>query len=310
MDNPISMPYAVSWPGFLDASLRPQDEVKPPPAPEEPAAASLVLEAAACLKARLPFLSRTAMVLGSGFGPAAERLDYRTEVPYADIPGFAPAAVAGHAGVLMAGVWSGLPLLVLSGRAHYYEGHSFQRLAFPARVLKALGVRRLILTAAVGAARRSLKPGSLAVLRDHLNFMGGNPLRGPQPLGTERFVDLSAAYSPRLRRLAERAARRAGVSLRPAVHAAYSGPSYETPAEVRAARLLGADTVGMSIVPEAIAARALGLEVLALVGVANAAAGLSAETLTHAEVLERMDHAASELRRLLDRLLGSLEALP
>lgn len=310
MDNSFSLPYAVPWPGAVKGPCPPPEEPAPPPIPDRSEPAGRVLEAAAALRARLPFLPRTAIVLGSGFGAAAERLEYRSEVPYAEIPGLPPAAVAGHAGLLMAGVWSGLPLLVLSGRAHYYEGHSFQRLAFPTRVLQALGVRRLILTAAVGAARRSFKPGSLAALRDHLNFMGGNPLRGPEPLGEERFVDLTEAYSPRLRRLAARAARRAGVSLKSAVHAAYAGPSYETPAEVRAARLLGADTVGMSIVPEVLAARALGLEVLALVGIANAAAGLCAERLTHAEVLEGMERAASELRRLLDRLLPSLEALP
>ena len=216
-------------------------------------------------------------------------------VPYARIPGFPRPGVAGHAGELAG---SGRVLL-LRGRAHYYEGRSMDEVVRPVRVLARLGVRTLVVTNAAGAVNRAYRPGDLMLIRDHLNLMGAHPLRGGP-----RFVDLTDAYDPALRALA----RRGGSRLREGVYAAMPGPSYETPAEIRMLRTLGADAVGMSTVPETIAAREAGLRVLGISLITNLGAGLSKRPVSHKEVLERAAGARGRMERLLREILAGLQS--
>jgi purine-nucleoside phosphorylase len=253
---------------------------------------SLVRRAASALSRRLPTPPKTALILGSGLGGVdLGRVDRR--IPYARVPGFPRARVGGHDGVLEA---IG-PVLVLRGRAHYYEGRTMDEVTRPVRVLARLGVRTLLLTNAAGSVRRSLRPGDLMVIRDHLNLMGISPLRGGP-----RFVDLSESYDAGLRRLA----RRSGAGLREGVYAAVAGPSYETPAEIRMLRTLGADAVGMSTVPETIAAREAGLRVLGISLITNRGAGLSPRPLSHDEVLRASTRARGRLEDLLRKILAGL----
>ena len=207
-------------------------------------------------------------------------------IPYGQIPYFPRPSVAGHGGHLVAGTLSGAGVLILQGRFHYYEGHDLDAVTFPVRVLQRLGVRTLILTAATGGITPDLRPGDLVCLADHLNLIGLNPLRGPNDdrLGT-RFPDMTEVYSARLRALALEEAERLGVAPTLGVYACLPGPSYETPAEIRMLRTLGADVVGMSTVPEAIVARHAGMDVLAFALVTNAAAGVTGAPITHDEVL-------------------------
>jgi purine-nucleoside phosphorylase len=238
------------------------------------------------------------MVLGSGFNHVLTAMDVTTEIPYARLPGFPPVGVQGHAGRLIIGKLAGVPVLVLSGRAHYYEGHDMARVTFAVRVLAELGVRSLLLTNAAGGINPRFRVGDFMLLTDHINFMGVNPLRGAPVPGRERFVDLTQAYDPKLGRLLHQAAEQAGTKLKSGVYLAASGPSYETPAEIRAFRQMGADAVGMSTVPEAIAARQCGLQVAGLSCITNAAAGLGKGTLSHHDVLEttrRIQRLAGEL---------------
>jgi len=254
--------------------------------------------------ARLKIISRLrpelAVVLGSGFHHALAELRVEAKIPYAKIPGFPQPAVQGHAGELFFGHFGGTPAVVLSGRAHFYEGHPMDRVAFATRALAAFGVRDLLLTNAAGGLNRKFRPGDFMALTDHINFMGTNPLRpsggdASSPDGSatgasqpplNRFVDLTDAYDANLRELLFAAAKAAGVRLRSGVYLAVSGPSYETPAEIRAFATLGADAVGMSTVPEAIVARQCGLRVAAISCITNLAAGIAPKKLSHVEVLE------------------------
>jgi len=236
------------------------------------------------------------MVLGSGMGAVVEAVRSEACFSYEELPGFTPSQVPGHRGELMIGQLGGAPVAVLSGRAHYYEGHDLQTVTFPMRVLSALGARSVLLTNAAGGIRPGLEPGGWVALTDHLNFIGTNPLRGPG--GAERFVDLSEVYSPRLRGFLRQAADQIGLQLQEGVYAAVSGPSYETPAEVRALGRLGADLVGMSTVPEAIVARQCRMEVAGLSCVTNKAAGLGG-SISHDEVLAIGQQVASEGQRLI-----------
>lgn len=241
-------------------------------------------------------LPALAIVLGSGFQSLLGRFEIQREIAYRAI-GFPVPTVSGHAGTLAVVEIDGLECLVCSGRAHYYEGNEMDAVTFPVRVLAACGVRELLLTNAAGGINRRLARGDFMVATDHINFMGANPLRGME--GPQRFVDLSAAHSGRLREELTRAARQAKVRLRTGVYLAVSGPSYETPAEIRAFAKWGADAVGMSTVPEVLMARALGLEVAAVSCITNAAAGLSSENLSHEEVLRAGQESASAAERLL-----------
>lgn len=275
-----------------------------------PADARIALEAAHTadrIRPRLLPGTSLAVVLGSGFAPVADALEDAASIPYGDLPGFPPTGVPGHPGRLVAGRLGGTPVLVLAGRAHAYEGHDPAALGFPIRTVAALGCRSVLLTNAAGGIREDLTPGTLAALCDHLNFLGSNPLRGPG--GPERFVDLTEVYDARLRGLLARAAIGAGLRLPEAVYAAVPGPSYETPAEVRALRLLGADMVGMSTVPEAIVARRCGLRVAAVSCITNRAAGLGGP-ISHGEVLTTGRGVAAMARAFLTAFAALHAALP
>jgi purine-nucleoside phosphorylase len=247
------------------------------------------------------------MVLGSGFNHVLRKLDVDAEIPYAKLPGFPKPGVAGHDGKLVIGHLGGTPVLVLSGRAHFYEGHSMERVTFAVRVLAAFGIQDLLLTNAAGSINRRFRPGDFMVLTDHINWMGVNPLRGEASPGLPRFVDLTRAYDERLNWLLRKAAQACELRLHSGVYLAVSGPSYETPAEIRAFARLGADAVGMSTVPEAIVARQCGLNVAAVSCITNLAAGRSRQSLSHAEVLEtgeKVKHLATLLLKNFAKLYG------
>ena len=247
-----------------------------------------------------------AIILGSGLGGLASRLTETARVPFAEIPGFPSATVAGHAGVLLAGLLAGHPVLALAGRFHMYEGHAAARAAFPTRLLHALGARTLIVSNAAGGIRRSLNPGDLMLIRDHLNFMFQNPLLGPNGAGEPRFPDMSAPYDAHLGELAQEVARANGIALAEGVYCGLLGPTYETPAEVRMLAFMGADAVGMSTVPEVIVARALGMRVLGVSCVTNMACGLTTQPITHAEVIETTARAAAQFERLITGVVERL----
>jgi purine-nucleoside phosphorylase len=265
--------------------------------------------AAYWIRARAPGPWRAGVVLGSGLGALADRVAEPIALPFQEIPHFPQAGVPGHAGRLVLGTLAGVPTAVLQGRVHSYEGHDLARVAFSMRVLQRLGVPTVILTAAAGGIRPDLSPGNLVCVTDHLNLLASSPLRGANDdrLGP-RFPDMSAVYSQRLRDLAASVARELDIPLSEGVYAAVQGPQYETPAEIRMLRTLGADVVGMSTTPEAIAARHGGLEVLALVIVTNHAAGVTAQPLDHAEVLAAGQAMGPRLGRLIEEILARLDS--
>lgn len=277
-----------------------------------------VYEAAQFLRAKLGRLRpHLGIVLGSGLGAAADAVLNPVIVPYENIPHFPKSTVEGHSGRLVAGTLGGAPVVVMQGRVHFYEGYSLQGVTFPMRVMGALGVRAVILTNAAGGIREGYRVGQLVLIADHINMMGWNPLLGPneprfafdQPNCGQRFCDMSEAYSKRLRQLAIQAAELEGKTLEEGIYVAVSGPSFETPAEIRAYRTLGATLVGMSTVPETIVARHMGIEVLGISCVTNLAAGLSPTPLSHAEVFEAGKQVERELADLLERLAMWIAAL-
>ncbi len=242
--------------------------------------------AAARLKKLSPLRPALAIVLGSGFHHALAKLRVGKKIAYAQIPGFPKPTVRGHAGELYFGHFGKTPVMVLSGRAHFYEGHAMERVTFATRTLAAFGITDLLLTNAAGGINKNFRAGDFMVLADHINLMGSNPLRGAAIPGLPRFVDLTEAYDKKLRALLFRAGKISKLRLQRGVYLAVSGPTYETPAEVRAFAKLGADAVGMSTVPEAIVARQCGLRVAGISCITNLAAGIGKENLSHAEVLE------------------------
>jgi purine-nucleoside phosphorylase len=263
--------------------------------------------AAAKLKKIFPLRPRLAVVLGSGFHRVLAGLRVAKKISYAEIPGFPKPTVSGHAGELYFGHLGKTPVLVLSGRAHFYEGHEMERVTFAVRALAAFGVTDLLLTNAAGGINKKFRAGDFMVLTDHINLMGANPLRGPAIAGLPRFVDLTEAYDINLRGLLFKAGKIAKLKLQRGVYLAVSGPSYETPAEIRAFAVLGADAVGMSTVPETIAARQCGLRVAAVSCITNLAAGIGKENLSHAEVLEtaeRVKKSGAALIRNFAELYG------
>jgi len=255
--------------------------------------------AAAHLKKVSRLRPTLAVVLGSGFHQVLAELSLDRKVPFAKIPGFGRPTVVGHAGEVCFGHLGSAAVLVLSGRTHYYEGREPDEITFPIRALAAYGIRAVLLTNAAGGINRRFRAGDFMVVEDHINFMGFNPLRGPDSPGRPRFVDLTATYDPGLRGLLKVAAKMAGLRLRTGVYLAVSGPSYETPAEIRAFARLGADAVGMSTVPEAVVARQCGLRVAAVSCLTNPAAGLGNRTLSHAEVLATAERVKTAGARLL-----------
>lgn len=255
---------------------------------------------AARLQKLCPLRPSLAFVLGSGFQHAVSQMRVAAEISYDKLPGFPPIAVSGHAGRLLLGHLGQTSLLVLSGRAHFYEGHSMEAITRPIRVLAEFGIRDLLLTNAAGGINRRFRSGDFMCLTDHINLMPENPLRGELASCQNRFVDLSHTYDKTLNALLKKAARKTSARLHGGVYLAVAGPSYETPAEIRAFARLGADAVGMSTVPEAIVARQCGLNVAALSCITNLAAGRSRGPLSHAEVLaagERVKQTAMELLR-------------
>jgi len=253
---------------------------------------------------------RVGVVLGSGLGGFADLLEDGVRVPYAEIPGFPVASVAGHRGELVIGRVSGVEVACLSGRVHLYEGHPPPRVVFGVRLIAELGCRSVLLTNAAGGIREDLAPGSLLLVSDHVNLTGANPLVGPPESSLPRFPDMTHAYDVRLRELAREAAHGEGIALSEGVYAGVLGPSYETPAEIRMLRTLGADVVGMSTVHEVIALRHRAVRVGTLSVVTNLAAGLSPKALDHADVQAAADAAHERLSRLMQRWILAVGSEP
>ncbi|HXU88593.1 MAG TPA: purine-nucleoside phosphorylase [Methylomirabilota bacterium] len=264
-------------------------------------------EAAAAIRARCGDVPEVAIVLGSGLGAFADSLDEPVNLPYDALPHWPQSRVVGHAGRLVVGDTAGKRVAALSGRVHVYEGHPMATVVFAVRVMARLGVPSLILTNAAGGINTGFGQGALMVIDDHINMMGGNPLIGDNDdrMGA-RFPDMSEVYSYRLRALADEAAAASGIAVRHGVYVAVHGPSYETPAEIRAFRTLGADAVGMSTVPEAIAARHMGMEVLGISCITNMAAGVLNQTLVHDEVMETARRVRGSFIALLEGVIGRL----
>jgi len=262
-----------------------------------------VKRAADAIRMRLTGVPRVAIVLGSGLGEFANRLQGSITVPYGDLPDWPASRIVGHEGRLVVGGVQGRLIAALSGRCHAYEGYDLKTVAFAVRAMGLLGVKVLILTNAAGGVNTGFSPGVLMVIDDHINLIGGNPLVGANDdrLGS-RFPDMTDIYSRRLRAIADEAGRACGVTLSHGVYAGLLGPSYETPAEIRYLRAIGADAVGMSTVPEAIAARHMGIEVLGISCITNMAAGVLPQPLDHAEVLE----TARRVRDQFIMLLGGI----
>lgn len=262
------------------------------------------------LARRLPWRPEVFLVLGSGLGGLSEAVDDPVPIRFEELPGLPAASVAGHGGRFVAGRLEGKRVLMQAGRFHYYEGHPDGVIVAPMRLAASLGAGVAVLTNAAGGIRRTFRPGDLMLLDDHLNLQWRAPLAGPVREGEERFPDMSSPYDRALGRLAMEHAADLGIVLHRGVYAAVPGPSYETPAEVRALALMGADAVGMSTVPEVIAARASGLRVLAISVITNPAAGIAAGPLSHDEVLEAGRVAAGDLERLVRSVLAHLPAMP
>jgi purine-nucleoside phosphorylase len=246
------------------------------------------------------------IILGSGLGGLASLITDAVRIPFAEIPGFPEATIVGHEGAMIVGKLDGRQVVALSGRFHMYEGHPTALAGFPVRVFRALGAREIFVSNAAGGISPELAVGDLMVISDHLNLMGVNPLAGPIGAGETRFPDMTDAYDPGLRKALKSAAAKLGITLREGVYAGLLGPSYETPAEVRMLRLLGADAVGMSTVPEVIVARALGMRVAGVSCIANVAAGVGAAPLDHAEVLRTTARVGSTFQSLVVEFLSEL----
>ena len=251
---------------------------------------------------------RVGLVLGSGLGALADEFAAPVRVPFAEIPGFAAAGVAGHAGALVTGTLAGVACAALQGRPHLYEGHSAEVVAFPVRVLIALGIRILVVTNAAGGINTRFRPGDLMLIDDHINLLWRNPLTGPVQGGEQRFPDLSRPYDPALQRLTEECALEERVRLVRGVYLAVLGPSYETRAEIGMFRRLGADAVGMSTIPEVLVARAAGVRVLGISLISNPAADLSPTPLAHADVIAAGKAAEADFSRLLRTVMRRLPA--
>ena len=248
------------------------------------------------------------IILGSGLGGLAKKIADAVRISFGDIPGFPEATVVGHEGTVLLGKLGGREVVALNGRLHMYEGHSAALAAFPVRVFHALGTRELFVSNAAGGISSRLSVGDLMIICDHLNLMGANPLVGAMQEGDVRFPDMTDAYDPGFRRVLRNSAEHLGITMREGVYAGLLGPSYETPSEIKMLRMLGADAVGMSTVPEVIVARALRMRVAGVSCITNAAAGLTGEALSHAEVLETTNRVSARFEALVTEFLEKTAA--
>ena len=264
--------------------------------------------AVSVVRERVSLAPQVAIILGSGLGALAGEVRADAVVPYAEIPGFPRSTVEGHAGNLLVGRLEGRAVAVMQGRAHFYEGYSLADVVFPVRVIRALGARVLLVSNAAGGINRLWSSGDLMIIADHINFMGSNPLMGPNdPDLGPRFPDMSQAYDPDLIALAERAALAEGIAIRKGVYAGVHGPSYETPAELRMLRGWGADAVGMSTVPEVIAARHMGMRVLGIAAITDMATGEQIKTVTHEVVMAVAREIEPKFIRVVKRIVGEMK---
>jgi purine-nucleoside phosphorylase len=263
-------------------------------------------ESAEYIQKRLTTKPQIGIVLGSGLGPLVNEVKEQIEIDYGDIPNFPIPTVEGHAGKLIAGEIGGKPVLVMKGRFHFYEGYDISQVVFHIRVFKLLGISHILVTNAAGGVNRDFSPGDLMLITDHISFFAPSPLRGKNAdeFGV-RFPDMSEAYSKELIAMAEKTAGELGIKLQKGVYAFTQGPMYETPAEIRALRILGADAVGMSTVPEVIAARHAGMKVLGISCITNMAAGILEQPLSHEEVMETAKKVETRFVSLVNKLISN-----
>ena len=267
-----------------------------------------IMLAAEYIQTRTTLRPSIGLILGSGLGDFADTLEDAVRIPYSEIPNFPVPTVPGHSGAMVFGKKCGQTVVVLQGRIHYYEGLSQQEITLPVRVLAALGVKALVLTNACGGVNVSFRPGDLMLISDHINFSGANPLIGPNlDAFGPRFPDMSDLYTADLRRAIKEKAAEAGISLQEGVYAMYSGPNYESPAEIRMFRMMGADAVGMSTVPEAIVAAHCGMDVVGISCITNMAAGVLPQKLNHQEVVETAALVHDKFQKLLTLVIDLLD---
>lgn len=265
-------------------------------------------KAANHLKKKIKMTPKIGLILGSGLGVLADEIEEPVKIRYEDIPAFPVSTVEGHEGQLVTGHLNGKEVIAMQGRFHYYEGYHFAEITFPVRVMKELGVETLIVTNAAGGISDHLQPGDLMIISDHINNMNGNPLIGPNdPKIGERFPDMSNAYSEKLRKLAKKAAEKLGMNVKEGVYVGNTGPSYETPTEVRMIKALGGDAVGMSTVPEVIVARHAHLHVLGISCISNMAAGILDQPLTHREVIETTAKVRDDFLRYVKEIIKMID---
>lgn len=267
----------------------------------------LITENVEYIKSKISNLPEVGIVLGSGLGSLGEKIENPQYVDYKELKGFAVSTAPGHKGRFIFGKLAGKNVVCMQGRLHFYEGWSFDEIVLPVRVMKFLGIKSLILTNAAGGINKSYNVGDIVLINDHINFMGRNPLIGKNDVDIgARFPDMSFAYDPKLCELARVCSKETGVEIKDGVYIACSGPSYETPAEIRAFRTLGADVVGMSTVPEVIAANHCGVKVLAFSLVSNMAAGILEQPLTEEEVLQTGARKGSEMQKLIVKIIEKM----
>ncbi|WP_428912219.1 purine-nucleoside phosphorylase [Niallia sp. Krafla_26] len=268
----------------------------------------LLKQTAAYISEKISVQPKVGLILGSGLGILADEIERPVKIKYSDIPHFPESTVEGHAGQLVIGDLQGLPVLAMQGRFHYYEGYSLDKVTYPVRVMKELGIDTLIVTNAAGGVNSSFTPGDLMIITDHINNVGANPLIGPNnPEFGARFPDMSTAYTRELQQLANQAADKVGVSLQKGVYVWNSGPSYETPAEIRMLQKLGGDAVGMSTVPEVIVARHAGMKILGISCISNMAAGILDQPLSHEEVMETTEMVKDQFLNLVKEIVSLMK---
>ncbi|MRX55528.1 purine-nucleoside phosphorylase [Bacillus sp. HMSC76G11] len=266
-----------------------------------------IKQSAQYMKEKVKDLPEIGLILGSGLGVLADEIENAVKIPYEEIPNFPVSTVEGHAGQLVFGTLKGANVVAMQGRFHFYEGYDMKKVTFPVRVLKEMGVKTIIVTNAAGGVNESFEPGDLMIISDHINNMGTSPLIGPNDsdLGV-RFPDMSQAYSRELRTLAKNAASELGIKVQEGVYVGNTGPAYETPAEVRLARVLGGDAVGMSTVPEVIVANHAGMKVLGISCISNMAAGILDQPLSHDEVMETTEKVKANFLNLVKKIVSDI----